>query len=846
MKQLLSLFLLSFFAVVAYAQSGPLTFTGVVTDANGKSLASASVMLVNEKGSNIKFTKTDKTGHFSIIQPEGKTAAKLAFLCLGYARREISVGQYAKGDKKVALTEKVEQIREVEVKPEVFRIKGDTIAYSVAGLREKQDRTIEDVIGRIPGIRVDVSGQIYYRDKPINKFYVDGKDMAGDSYAMVSKNLSASKVDSVEVLQHHQPVNALRGKAFSEVAALNLVLKDGVKLHWTGTAEVGTGLALQKPWGWNRKLRLVEMFFGNKLQTISIYKHNNIGEDVSKEVSRLTYDKSEPGLLHNIGSIGTGKYGFNNSHLVATNWYAKTSKDANIRLQMSGLLDKSTFENYSERTYLDVGNATLVREQRTAQSYTNRWRAEADYTYNGAKVYVDDRVSGTLDYSHSKASTLLDGMDKQERVTPHKRNVANEFKMNLAPGSSHRHEVSSYFNYTFLPGRLRLYNGTDEQLNMKSLTCETDYDYTHSLFDKLNFSLNVSYDFDRKSEFVAYNDTVQSVSYTKNNIKLTPSVNYGNMGYSSPLYFSLNCPMGWLSRSILGDNDRRWYASPTANVGWNMTRIWQLSTSYSHSFTPSGFYEATPVRVYTSYNYAKSGTGQNNYSSGDNASVSLSNQSPGFGWSSRLTYSYSAQHFKTLYESTLSGGVYVRRNVSGENNTITHGVNARIGKNMRWLRTNVNLDCSCQWSSYQILLDGIRTLTHLRNVYAHLYLKMRPCRIFNFDETSSFNLSRQQVGQSKSLYRNFSHILNLYFQPGQWQLAVKSECRHSVDGSEKFNLYSSASLSYKTQAYELSLNCNNLFGTNKRESRSVSPLGTFYSITYLRPREVLASIVFNL
>lgn len=48
---------------------------------------------------------------------------------------------------------------------------------------------------------MDVSGQISYNGKSISKFYVDGKDMVGDSYAMVSKNLSAGKVDSVEILQ---------------------------------------------------------------------------------------------------------------------------------------------------------------------------------------------------------------------------------------------------------------------------------------------------------------------------------------------------------------------------------------------------------------------------------------------------------------------------------------------------------------------------------------------------------------------------------------------------------------------------------------------------------------------
>lgn len=846
MKHLLTIFLLFLLNVTAFAQKAA-TFSGRVTDAHGNPVASASVILINEKGNNIKFAKTDKQGHFSIVQPEGKVTAKLAFLCLGYARQEIAVGTFQKGDKHVTLTEKVQQIREVEVTPEVFRIKGDTIAYSVAGLREKQDRTIEDVISRIPGIKVDVTGQISYRDAPINKFYVDGKDMAGESYAMVSKNLSADKVDSVEVLQHHQPINALRGKEFSSAAALNLVLKDGVKLHWTGTGEVGTGLALQKPWGWNRKLRFVEMYFGNHLQTISLYKHNNIGEDVSQEVRSLTFDQSEQGILHNIGSIGRGRYGFNNSHLAATNWFIKTGKDANIRLQMSGLFDKSTSNGYSERTYLDVGNTTFMTEQRTANSYTSRWKAEMNYTYNGMKMYVDNRASGSLDFSHSNASTRLNDAEKYELVKPHKRNVSDELNINLAKGKDYRQALSSYFNYTFLPGHVRLYNGSDEQLDMKALSWKTEYEQTATLFKLLQFHLAVRYDMESKSEFVAYNDTMQSLHYKKDLIEIVPNLSFhlatseqGNMD------FSLNMPFGWISRSILNDKDRRWYAEPNVFFKWEIDNCWSLNSNYNHTFSPSGFYEANPIRVYTSYNYATSGTGQNNYSSGDYTSASLSYQSPGYGWSTRFDYSYSANTYRTLYESVLNQGVYVRNNVSDENRSVTQSLGWRIGRNLRAMRTNISLDCDYKWNTYYILLNQVKTPTHMKGFNAYLNIRMRPWKIFNFEERSSFFLSKQNAGTSHNLYRSFQHTLDLYFQPGMWQLAMKNECRHSADGSEKFSLYSSVSLSYKTQKYELGINCNNLWGTNKQEYRAVSATGSTYSITYFRPREILTSLIFNL
>ena len=61
-----------------------------------------------------------------------------------------------------------------------------------------------------------------------------------------------------------------------------------------------------------------------------------------------------------------------------------------------------------------------------------------------------------------------------------------------------------------------------------------------------------------------------------------------------------------------------------------------------------------------------------------------------------------------------------------------------------------------------------------------------------------------------------------------------------------FCIYSEAQLSYKTKAYELLVTCKNLWGENKREYKSFSALGSSYSVTEYRPREIMASVVFSI
>ena len=415
MKRILFTFL-SFLLPLAIAAQQK-TISGRIVDVDERPIAAVSVLLTNDKGTHLKYTKTAKDGTFSLTLPEGKQPTKFIFIHMGFERKELTLKQFAQAKHTIQLHEKVQTIREVEVKPELFRIKGDTIIYSVAGLREKQDRTIEDVIGRIPGMKIDTRGEILFQRKKINKFYVDGKDMMGDNYAMVSRNLSADKVDSVEVLQHHEPTNALRGLSFNEATALNLVLKKDAKGHWNGTTEVGAGLTLQRPWEWNRKMRMVEMYFGKTWQSLNMYKHNNIGEDISSEINGLRLGLSSSQLF-NLCGIGIGRSGFNNSHLFATNWFWKYKKNASWRLQLAGFYDKSTSHSYSENTYIDVGKGNLIVQERHANSYTSEYHGELNYTYNGNTTSISNNLSGKLNFNHSKSTTSLNGIPLQERVQP--------------------------------------------------------------------------------------------------------------------------------------------------------------------------------------------------------------------------------------------------------------------------------------------------------------------------------------------------------------------------------------------------------------------------------------------
>ncbi len=841
MRQIVAIVL---FILVSLKLSAQTSFTGTVVSNEGKSLASVSVVLLDAKGKVVCFGKTDKQGHFAVKVPDGKDVAHVSFACVGFAKKNIPAVNFKQG-MKVPMDEKVQQIREVKVTPKQFRIQGDTIVYSVLGLRQKQDRTIEDVILRIPGITVGVNGIISYQGMPINRFYVDGKNTMGGNYSLLSKNLSANKVDSIELLRNHQPIKSLRGNTSSESAAINIVMNEDAKNVWTGSAEIGSGTTLQNSMKWLRKAKLVEMYLNREIQLLAVYKHNNVAENVANELSGGAFQLTDAGLLQNIESVGEGRRGFNDSHLLALTAFKSFDDSNDLRAQITGFMDRSTSNNYSERSYLDDVSNSTVTERREAIAYKNEWNANVDYTLNSNKLYLSEKLNGVMVLDHSNSISMLNGRTLNENVRPHKRGFSNSFSVDSRVKSNSSFSAYSEMSYTYLPGTLLLYNGNEEQLNINSFTMINEVKMNTYLGHGFRLNTSLTHNLDFKREYVAYNDTMQWLRYRKNNVDACANLSY----HRGNVEAFLNNKLSWIYASYDMDKDVRLQYTPSATFSWRITSYGTLRANYSHGFSETGFYTLNPLRIYTSYNSASSGTGTFDYSPSDNMSVAYNYTLPGNGLSYGCRYSYTHVLFNHLYESTLSDGVYVRENVEGNNKSTSQSVSGNVNYSCRAMQTKLSLYTSYNISDFDVMRSGVKTPSGNRSLIVSFSASMRPFKWFYFEETSSYMQSRQRQvvsGLKNRTYRNFGHMLNLYFQPGSWQLKMTNDCSHSRDGSISFNIYSEAQLSYKTKMYELLLTCKNLWGEDKREYKSFSSLGSSYSVTEYRPREVLLSAIFSL
>ena len=101
----------------------------------------------------------------------------------------------------MVLTPKAVSLKEVTVKPDPLRQRGDTLSHNLASFLGKGDVTLEDGLKRLPGVDVSQNGGISYMGKPISQFNIEGMDLLGGKYNLATRNIPADYVTQVEIVR---------------------------------------------------------------------------------------------------------------------------------------------------------------------------------------------------------------------------------------------------------------------------------------------------------------------------------------------------------------------------------------------------------------------------------------------------------------------------------------------------------------------------------------------------------------------------------------------------------------------------------------------------------------------
>lgn len=841
MRHIVIFLLLCMFAAAVSAQ----TLTGRVKGKDGVTLEGASVVVKSENNKIVTYSITDNKGAFVLNMQNVTDGCTMTVSYIGYEKKAFAAGKLRNG-MTVVLDEGGFQIKEVKVKTQRIRGRGDTLTYSVAGFKQAQDRSIADVIAKMPGLEVKSDGKIEYQGKAINKFYIEGLDLMGSQYGVANKNLQAGKVKSVQVIENHQAVKSLRGVSFSDQAALNLVLQDDAKAVWSGTADIGAGYGDEMLYD----SRLMGMCFKKNFQTLMMYKNNNTGRNIGNEVLNLTVmdyrrNSVETGILSMAGigapQISEERCTFNQSHLAAGNWLWKTGKDSELRLQGSGLIDKTSMNRYSSVTYLTLDGLPMVTEDQSVDNTRSEWKAEANYQYNGDRTYIKNNITGYIDFNGSTGMMLCDGSRTDICVKPHKRSLTEDFRLSHTCGNGNVYDISSYISYNFLPGQLLTVNGMTECLNLCFLTVQNAMTYKLKL-GRHYFNNTVGADYDWQDIAVSMDGSGnRSGAYRLWQGYWLMSTDFVWGSHSVNASAKLSCA----HQSYKASESSHLWADPSLSWNWKVSVSSDLSANLSYRHSPLTGKAIYDTPIFTGYRTQKTNRGETGVQNIINASAAYKYSDPIKGIFFNIRPMFMRASGNILYENSLNGSIYTITATDRDYATVTAGLSSRVSKAFGWAKLYLGIVAAHNITDYSMLIAGNVNDARMHGTQITLDYSLRPVRWVSVEGKSGMHISRQQNLTLSELSAGtttaWQHSMGMYFFPAsKWTVSLSNDLFHSSEPGFKTNYFCDLSVSYRAERWELALYANNVLGTSAFEQRTLGNTVETYSLTRLRPREFLA------
>lgn len=839
------------FLVMAYTEVVAQSLTGRVVDEQRTPLEAVSVVLLEKSSKKpLVFTRTDANGHFVLSFSEKKEGF-LTFCLLGYGKDTIEV-QHFKSGQTIVLNEQSYNLKEVKIKAPRIAQRGDTLTYLVNVFKQQQDRSIADVIAKMPGLQVNEDGTIEYQGRRINTFYIEGMDMLGSKYAQVSENLSADKVKSVQVYENHQKIKMLRGLDFSEQAALNIVLRDDAKNVWQGMVDLGAGSSLQRCVDFLCDSRLNSMFFSRKIQTFSLYKFNNCGTELKEGINlRKFFGYGMPEASNfvddislDVPDLNPSRTRMNQTHTLSSNWLFKTGKDADLRFLLSGVFDQTKVEEEAVTEYTDIAIDNRIAEYSYARNHKNFASGELLYRVNNDRLFLTNSFCTSLTFDRGTGTALVNSLQQDLYVKSHKRTMSDELEMiNKLKNGKHLNS-RAYFSYNYLPSKLLTVNGSLQELNQTVMFWGATTAFSHPLG-----GINARYSVGNEgfTQHAEEKSSHLSLDYVQHTTKATVELYKQNEKFN----WNIHLPLALLAQSLGNDKLQHLEFEPYLSLTYKPNAHWSVTSAYSYSEQSKDGLESWQTPLFTSYLMQKCGNGSFYSMKMHTASLHATFKNVRYGLFASLRTGYNYCPNNMLYAHQLNGIVYNSIATAYKRGGSTLYANGKLTKDFGG-KVSVGLEAYFSQSNTYSLWNDNPVANRFRNINASISLSYRPCVWFSVEENSYLfhtENKREQTDDSDAYNQStntFNHTLDLFVTPKKWVLQWKNEFYHSSDRSASFNFFSDMSIAYKLKNSEISLCLNNLMGNDTYERKIIKSNFTTHTVYRLRPREFIIKYSFAL
>jgi len=438
------------FSTISRAQ----TLSGKITDAETHQPLEAVMISVLRGNMMIDYTLTNAKGQYSLPWKHNGTL-QLNVSLLGYKRemRNISVA----GTLNINLQAESIMLKEVQIRPGRINTRKDTVRYDLAQFASSKDVHIKDVLKKLPGVDVDENGQVKYKGKAIDHYFVEGMDVTGGRYNQINNNLNAKAVKSAEIMENYQSVKALKGKINSDEVALNLKLDPKARDQWIANGTLGTGWSDNNKILWEGRLNALQL--GKGKQSVYNYKTNNNGKDLSNEQTKLTGNGqqqvplsgflSQPGIS---APLDKNRLLFNETHTLNGNRMYKWNDDRSLRLQAGYTHDIIQQQRGNTQIYYQPTDTIQIDETYHYRLRSDIANLELRYEDNSSRNYISNRFTVDGEIHRGRSEELGQTLQTSQL------SAGNYFNL-IRNRESGTWEFRSVTQYAYQPASLLLEEG---------------------------------------------------------------------------------------------------------------------------------------------------------------------------------------------------------------------------------------------------------------------------------------------------------------------------------------------------------------------------------------------------
>ena len=828
------------------------TYSGVIVEQkSGNPLSGAYIALISNGGLLVSWDFSNEDGKFSITVPENKQVDNIHFSLLGYKKYLLPLSDFPL-DGYIKMECEDFHLEEVKVSAQRIVERNDTLVYSVAGFSQPQDRSIADVIAKMPGMEVSENGQISFNGKNINKFYIEGMDLMSDRYSLAANNISKKRVKSVEVLQNHQPIELLRDKSFSEQAAVNLVLEDNSKINLIGSSDLGVGINKNDVL---YKNRLLAMLFGKKYQTLSIYKNDNTGYDLFAEINPLTMtdldkeDEMEVGmvslLMSNAPDMDRSRYTFNKAHLTATNHLFQLANKINLRTQVSYFNDVSKRNNSIETEYFFTDTtAQTMYEHHAFQEERNRLDANVNLEINHPNLYIKNDLKGTADWLSSHSTTVLNKIQRNLSSNPDRFFLSDVLDVKLPLSNDRYISITSANNYNKHPQRLTIFSGEVQRLCYDSFRTHSLVSFRHKLFQ-----MYATYygGFQGLLQTLRANVGEQT-SLNEQKLKLyAPYSGVGLFYQNNVVNISADLKFHW--EYCLHNANKESFVYPEIELRsqYSISGASSLNLNYQYSNQIQDLRTIYDGDLFTSYRTIVNNAQAFQEDGIHRLSLRYQYSQPIKGLFFSLSASGSSTHKHSAYSTSLykEKDILIKRKQIADYHTKIFLISSRFSKSFNWWKSLLILYGSFMRTENSQFNNKILQSYNVDNYVMSLLFSARPTSFFSIEWESLWSQNRMNLSSIDSQVNKLKHVFNMNFPITDYlMLSLNNTFYHSL-GICRFSWFADFSINYTHKRMEFAIDANNILSKSRYNRESISSIQKNYYYYMLRPCDVTCKVSYS-